>query len=80
ATRFHMSSRTFRRQLQGEGLSFQVLLDRVRMDSARHFLTETDLTIQQITERLGYGDPSNFIRAFRRHHGCTPGQYRANTN
>ncbi|WP_460164641.1 helix-turn-helix domain-containing protein [Pseudomonas sp. S2_F03] len=38
---------------------------------ARHWLTAGDQPIERIAERLGYRQPSNFIRAFRqtvRHH------------
>ena len=76
AGHFCMSSRTLRRVLQGEGHSYQQVFDLVRMEAARHLLKSSELSVQQITERLGYADPSNFVRAFRRHHGHTPHQYR----
>jgi AraC-like DNA-binding protein len=30
-----------------------------------------------IAERVGYADPSHFVRLFRRHHGVTPAAFRA---
>jgi hypothetical protein len=51
----------------------------VRSDSlelARHWLTAGDQPIERIAERLGYRQPSNFIRAFRKHFGITPKQFR----
>jgi AraC-like DNA-binding protein len=76
AAHFCMSSRTLRRTLHVEGASYQQLFDLVRMEAARHLLGGSRLSVQQITERLGYADPSNFVRAFRRHHGHTPRQHR----
>jgi len=53
----------------------------VRSDSlemARHWLTAGDQPIERIAERLGYRQPSNFIRAFRKQFGITPKQFRLN--
>lgn len=76
ARHFHVSPRTLRRTLRQEGESFQGLLDQVRMDAARFMLRESGLSVQQIADAVGYGDPSNFIRAFRRHAGETPMMFR----
>lgn len=46
---------------------------------ARHWLTVGDQPIERIAERLGYRQPSNFIRAFRKQFGTTPKQFRLNT-
>lgn len=43
---------------------------------ARHWLTAGDQPIERIARRLGYGQPSNFIRAFRKRFGITPKQFR----
>lgn len=43
---------------------------------ARHWLKAGDQTIKRIAERLGYRQPSNFIRAFRKQFGITPKQFR----
>jgi AraC-like DNA-binding protein len=51
----------------------------VRNDSlelARHWLTAGDQPIERIAERLGYRQPSNFTRAFRKRFGITPKQFR----
>jgi hypothetical protein len=46
------------------------------LDMARHWLTSGDQPIERIAERLGYRQPSNFIRAFRKQFGITPKQFR----
>lgn len=43
---------------------------------ARHWLKAGDQPIERIAERLGYRQPSNFIRAFRKRFGITPKQFR----
>ena len=71
-----LSARSLSRALQQEGSSYQRLLDQLRAERAVRLLAETDLPVDQIGFRLGFADPSNFIRAFRRWHGRSPGEFR----
>ncbi|VVO83226.1 AraC family transcriptional regulator [Pseudomonas fluorescens] len=48
------------------------------LQMARHWLTAGDQPIERIAARLGYRQPSNFIRAFRKQFGITPKQFRLN--
>ncbi len=48
-----------------------------RMAEARRRLLHTDELIDIIGERVGYADPTHFIRMFRRAHDCTPAAWRA---
>lgn len=48
-----------------------------RLAEARNRLVHTDEMIDVIAERVGYADPTHFIRLFRRAHGCTPAAWRA---
>jgi AraC-like DNA-binding protein len=43
-----------------------------RMAEARRFLVETDLSVEEVGRRVGYGEPTYFVRSFRRAHGVTP--------
>jgi AraC-like DNA-binding protein len=72
-----LSARTLRRRLDALGVSFQRLLDEVRHARAVEYLTRTNDAIERVAERLGYGDPSNFRRAFRRWTGQPPARFRA---
>jgi AraC-like DNA-binding protein len=47
-----------------------------RMTEARRLLVETDLTVDAIGARVGYRDPSYFIKSFKRTHTLTPLQWR----
>lgn len=48
-----------------------------RLAEARRRLVHTDEMVDVIAERVGYADPTHFIRMFRRAHGCTPASWRA---
>ncbi|GGN46041.1 AraC-like DNA-binding protein [Actinoplanes campanulatus] len=52
-------------------------LDRARRDLADHRLDH--LTIATIARRWGFGRPADFSRAFHRHTGTPPRDYRSNT-
>jgi AraC-like DNA-binding protein len=43
-----------------------------RMAEARRLLVGTDLPVEEVGRRVGYADPSYFVRTFRRVHGATP--------
>jgi len=47
-----------------------------RLAEARNRLLHTDEMVDVIAERVGYADPTHFIRLFRRAHGCTPAAWR----
>jgi AraC-like DNA-binding protein len=76
ASSLHMSSRTLRRRLDEEGTSFRSLLEEVRQALAEELLATGGLSLEEIAERLGYGEVSNFIHAFKRWKGVPPRQYR----
>lgn len=71
----HMSSRTLRRRLNEEGSHFRQLLDEVRQALAEELLATGGLTLEEIAERLGYGEVSNFIHAFKRWKGVAPRRF-----
>jgi AraC-like DNA-binding protein len=50
---------------------------RLKIEAARAMLSSTNLRIQEIADKLGYGNQFNFTRAFRRIAGMTPSSYRA---
>lgn len=48
-----------------------------RMAEARRLLLHSDERIEEVAERVGYADPTHFIRMFQRAHGATPAAWRA---
>lgn len=49
----------------------------VRMEKARDLLRIRALSLADVAHRSGYSTDMAFIRAFKRHFGVTPGQFRA---
>jgi AraC family transcriptional activator of pobA len=44
---------------------------------AKRLLLYSDLTVAEVADRLGFGDPAYFSRFFRREAGSAPAAYRA---
>lgn len=76
AATLYVSERTLKRRLQEEDANFQNLVDQVRLERAREFLTGTSMNLNQIADVLGYADAANFTRAFKRWTGISPSHYR----
>lgn len=76
AVQLLLSERTLKRRLQEQGLSFQQLLDEVREQDSRRLLANPRLSIEQVAVAVGYTDPANFTRAFRKWTGLSPRVFR----
>ncbi|MGM0450699.1 MAG: helix-turn-helix domain-containing protein [Pseudomonadota bacterium] len=50
--------------------------NQLRRDLAIDLLSRTRHSVEEIGYRVGFADPSNFIRAFRQWTGVTPYSYR----
>jgi AraC family transcriptional regulator, regulatory protein of adaptative response / methylphosphotriester-DNA alkyltransferase methyltransferase len=71
-----------RRQLQRAyaeigGTTFREHLTAVRMERAAELLSRRTVTVREVAHRVGYRQPAQFAKAFRRHHGVAPSDYRA---
>ena len=62
------------------GRSFRTHVAAVRMDRAREMLLADSTTVRTIAARVGYSQPAQFAKAFRRHHGVAPSELRRNGN
>ncbi len=78
ANRLNMSSRTLRRHLSQVGSSYLHLLEEVQQKEAENLLLNSDMEIQEIALYLGYIQPTNFTRAFKKWTGQTPITFRKN--
>lgn len=76
ASQLRMSARTLKRRLAAQQISYSELLERERCRRAQLLLCSSELSLLEITERLGYSTLPNFARAFRRWTGQTPSAYR----
>ncbi|MGI9265126.1 MAG: GlxA family transcriptional regulator [Gammaproteobacteria bacterium] len=77
AERMAMSPRNFARAFATEaGLTPGKFVQQARLETARRMLEETDLHIDQVAWRCGYNNSETMRKAFARHLGVTPGDYR----
>lgn len=76
ASRLNMAPRTLRRRLHDLGTSYQMIIEQLRRGRAVELLLHSSRSVDDIATDLGYQDPSNFGRAFRRWTGQSPRQYR----
>jgi AraC-like DNA-binding protein len=70
------STSTLKRKLKSEGTAFSTLLEAEQRERACALLQAERLSIEQIAERVGYTNVSNFGRAFRRWTAMSPAAYR----
>ncbi|MGI5470663.1 AraC family transcriptional regulator [Streptomyces sp. CA-132043] len=64
--------RTLQRRLREEGTTYAAILDDVRRQAARHYLTGTALPMTQIAALLGLSEQSALSRCCRRWWGVSP--------
>jgi AraC-like DNA-binding protein len=70
------SSASFRRELSRKGLSYRGIKDSCRREIAMDLLSRTDLSIEDIAERLSFCDSDAFRRSFGQWIGMAPSQFR----
>lgn len=73
----NLSARTLKRKLQAEGTSFRELSAKSRSGIAADMLRNSEFSISDIAERLGFSDLSTFSQTFKRWYGMSPRSYRS---
>nr|WP_243749650.1 AraC family transcriptional regulator [Pseudoteredinibacter isoporae] len=71
-----LSERSLRRQLSQADSSYKKIVDELRQSRARELLAVSGLPVSTIAYDLGFSDPSNFARTFKRWAGMSPLEYR----
>jgi len=72
ARSLNVSARTANRRLSQYGYSFRQLLDKARHDQAEELLTMPSISVDAVASAVGFTDPSNFRRAYKRWTGRAP--------
>lgn len=67
--------RLFKRQL---GMTPMRYLSNLKLETATSLLLNSDLSVKEISWKLGYSSPYHFSRSFKVYSGATPTEYRAN--
>lgn len=76
AEMLNYTARTYRRRLDVESTSYQILLDQVRTEQATRYLNNTRMSLASIAYAIGFNDASNFRRAYKRWTGNSPASIR----
>jgi len=77
AQTLNTSLRSLQRKLKDEDTNFKALLNETQQDLALQYIRDSNRTIGEITYLLGFSEPSNFTRAFKRWTGKSPGEFRS---
>jgi AraC-like DNA-binding protein len=65
-----------RKRLYRVGTSYKTIVLEIRMELARHYLLDTDLSVQEVAYLLDYATPAPFSRAFKKYYGAAPEHFR----
>ncbi|MHA0856390.1 helix-turn-helix domain-containing protein [Paenibacillus sp. CMAA1364] len=77
AARHHISVSTLRRIIhEYTGYPLNEFLHQLKIAQAKSILLNTELTIKEVSEAIGYKDPFYFSRVFKRITGYSPRYYR----
>jgi AraC-like DNA-binding protein len=76
AESLNVSHQNLWRKLHLEGTSYQQIKTRLRHDMAVNLLGKPQLSINEISEEVGYADERHFYRMFKKWTGMSPGAYR----
>ena len=73
----HMSSQYVSRLFKEKtGKNFNAHVVETRMKKAAQLLQDVDYLTYEVSGLVGYGNPKNFARTFKRYYGMSPRQYR----
>lgn len=77
AQQFHYSPSHLSRFIkENTGHNYSHIVQSFRLEKAKEYLANTNLSIEEITEIIGYKSQSYLSRAFKRQYELTPQQYR----
>ena len=77
AAELGVSTVYLRRKCKEElGITPNELIRKTKMEKAAKMLCEQDLSIQEISARVGIQDANYFVKVFRKEYGCSPSEYR----
>ena len=76
ASSVNLSRRSLQRKLRERGVSFSELLDSSRRELGLQYVRDPQYSLNEVAYLLGFAEPGNFSRAFKRWYGKSPSQYR----
>ena len=79
AAELHLAPRTLIRRLRHLGTTYQQVMDEFLRIRAVELLANDRIKIKEVAAALGFNNPANFGKAFKRWYGIAPGNYRVRT-
>ena len=76
AAQLHLAPRTLIRRLRALGTSYQAITDDFLRQRAAELLRNDEVKIKAVAAALGFQNPANFGKAFKRWFGVSPGSFR----
>jgi AraC-like DNA-binding protein len=71
-----LSIRSLNRRLEERGTSYKKIMNRIRTDLAMSYLENTNLSIDQIADLIGFSETTAFRKAFKTWTGISPTEQR----
>lgn len=80
ADTFHFQEDYFNRLIKNNtGLTYSAYVQQIRLERAEQLLTDTQKSVEEISEIVGYHNKGYFYKIFREKYGTTPSRYRKNS-
>jgi AraC-like DNA-binding protein len=76
AEKLGVSVRTLQARLTRDGVRFSEILERQRVELAKEYLKQEQMSLDEVAVLLGYSEQTSFGRAFKRWTGATPQRFR----
>jgi AraC-like DNA-binding protein len=76
ASAINVSQRSLQRGLRAQGMTFTRLVENTRRELSLQYVRDPNYSFNSVAFLLGFTEPANFSRAFKRWYGHTPSQFR----
>ena len=76
ASSINVSQRSLQRKLRQQGISFTQLLENTRRELSLQYVRDPQYSLHEVSFLLGFAEPGNFSRAFKRWYGQSPSRFR----
>jgi YesN/AraC family two-component response regulator len=81
ASRFYISPASCSFLLKESlNMTFNDYINAIRLQKAKQLLSETNLSVNKISDEVGYSNPKYFFKIFKTYSGFTPLEYRFKNN
>ncbi|MBQ4526613.1 MAG: AraC family transcriptional regulator [Clostridia bacterium] len=67
------TERVFKKEM---GMNFKAFVKKIRLESAMYYLSNSDMSVEDIAEKAGYKSYNGFYKLFLNEIGCTPNEFR----